>query len=249
MTSNAFVVGDSQPNGKTIWRSDAAYEQLLSIVPSGVLKIGDHWQSGFRMPVRQRSLDAEGAWGLGDLALHISYEPYPLYTYSAWRPRFFIVGGLSVPTGTATYETQNSILNSFGSGFWTPSLGLVLSKTFLSWDFFFVGEVKYQFSRTFQNETVKPGLIYSTKAGLGYAFSRFRTGASIGPTFEEEKFLKRSNSKGPAKLVWDSQIDISATISPLWSASLSYSDQTLLGPTKNVALERSIGGGFVYHGL
>lgn len=247
--SNSFVVGDVRRDGKSVWRSSSTNEQLTSLTSSFVYRIGDRWQTGLRIPFRQRRISSETSWGISDVSSTLVFEPWPLYTYSSWRPRFFMIGGMSFPTGTSTYETSDPRLNSYGSGFYSPSLSLIFSRNFIRWDYVIYGEARYQFSRKFDGQEVDPGWIFGGKIGGGYSFLKFRVGASAGPSYEQEKIFSETQSRQGEKLVWDTQLDFSYLITDRWSSSLSYNDQSLLGPARNVSLERSLALGLTYHGI
>lgn len=247
--SNSFIVGDVNSAGESIWRESASDEQLQTFSLSGGLKLSERWQWGAKLPVKQRHLSDESEKGLGDASLTLAFEPFPPYVYSEWLPRFFVSSTLTIPTGTSTYETREPLLKSFGSGFWGQSLGLLASRTWTSWDVFSAFDSRYQFSRSFENESVDPGWIFSGIVGAGWSYKKWRIGSSLGVSYELEKELKRSASTGPAKRVWDTGFEISYAFNDHLRSTLNYIDQTLVGPSKNVALERSLGFGLSIHGI
>lgn len=248
-SSNSFTVGDVEDDGQATWRRDSFNEQLFSLAPSFVYRWGDFWQTGLKASMQRRSLSESSHWGVGDSSLHISYEPFPLYTYSAWRPRFLMVGSLSMPTGRSSYDTTRELLKATGTGFWAPSLTFIFSKTLGDFDLLLSGEAKYQVERSFRYEKVRPGWIFNSKIGSGYSWSRFRFGITAGPTYEEKRRLLRSRVESPSKMLWDAQFDVSSLITSRVSAVLAYNDQTLLGPAWNVALERSLALSLILHGI
>jgi len=248
-TANAFTVGDVEENGQATWRKDSFNEQLFSLSPAFVYRWGDFWQTGFKTSMQRRALSERSHWGMGDSSLHLTYEPFPLYTYSVWRPRLLFVASLSIPSGRSSYDTTRELLKATGTGFWTPSLAIIASKNLNDFDFLVSGEAKYQIKRSFRYEKVEPGWIFSSKLGSGYSWSRFRFGVAIGPTYEEKRKMLRSRVESPSKMLWDTQFDVSSLLVDRVSATLSYNDQTLLGPAWNVALERSLALSLILHGI
>lgn len=246
---NAFVVGDSLPNGKALWKDDSFNEQELTLTPSLALKTSENWQVGARFPIKNRAYADESSWAPGDFSISAAWEPFPLYTYSYWRPRILMAASLLIPTGISTYETTQALLESSGSGFFTPGLSLIAAKTFEVWDFLLAVDLKKQFPRAFAYEDVEPGWIFSSQISAGYSIRSLRLGFSLAPSYEQSRKLKRAQTQGPSKLVWNTQFDVSYLLNPYWSTQLGYSDQTLMGPSFNVALERSLSLGIIYHGL
>lgn len=247
--SSAFAVADSESSGESRWRDDPFSDRSMTYTLSGVFRISDRFQSGLRTAFRERRLENRSHQAFGDSRFDISLEPFPPYTYQAWRPRFFLLGSLQIPTGSSTYEVQDPNLESTGSGFYTPGVGLLIQKTFDVWDYLIYGELKFQLSRDFDRDRIKPGKIYSGRAGIGYSFKVFRWGLSAGPSYEEKKEFVRGRSMQPTKMLWDADIDMSVRFSDEVSSSIAYADQTLIGPTWNARLERSLSWVFVYHGV
>lgn len=248
-SSMSFVVGESNADGESIWRDDALGEQMMSFVPSGVYRLSPYWQMGARVSLKQRSLFEESRWGLGDAQVNLSYEPFPLFTYHPWRPRLLLIGGLGIPLGKSPYEVNDSRLSSFSAGFFEPFIGALFARTFNPWDFLVSLETRFPWERGFERERVDPGMTMSAKLGAGYSTSWMRFGMMLGPAYQQKKSFKNSNRAQPEKLVWDFQVDLSRSFSETWSWTFAYQDQTLLGPAKNVQLERGASLGIQYHGL
>lgn len=246
--SAQFVVAESRSDGKTQWRRDALNERELIWSLSGVYRLGSRWQAGLQIPLMMRSISEVSDAGLGDLSLNVSFELFPPYLYSAWRPRAFLVGGLGLPTGPSSYEVENVRLESRGSGFFTPSLGLVLERGFRDWDFFAFAEAKRPLSRRFSSQRVSPGWSYAGKLGAGYSWRAFRWGLSLGPSYEGKKRFESGARQG-SKLVWDSEISMGFQIDDQISLTIAYLDQTLMGPAYNVHLRRSASLGLRVHGI
>ena len=247
--SNSFVVGEIEESNRVVWRESAFQERVFALSPSFVYRWDDFWQMGFRSVLKGRSYSENQSWGWGDSQVSMAYEPWPPYTYSKWTPRFFVAPSLLVPTGVSTYETDTPLLDATGNGFWSPGLAFIFSKDLSSFDFLLTSEARYQFSRSFRHESIEPGWIVSGKWGIAYHWKNFRWGLVSGPTYEETKTLHRAQATSPAKLVWDSDFEFSSRLSDLWSTTLSYSDQTLLGPAFHVDLQRAIALSVVYHGI
>lgn len=241
-----FVVGEVDQNGESVFYDEAMNERLMGVNLGGALRLHPQWQVGLKLPFRMRHFESQSRQDLGDIKAHLVFEPFPLYSYSPWRPKLFVFGAMTFPTGRSSYETQQVRLDSFGRGFYAPSLGFLLSKEWRRFDVFASGEWIYQIRRRFTAESVDPGSLFSAGVGGGYRLGSWRLGASVGPNYEQTKQFERANRKGPSKLVWDATAELSYNWSEHMSTSLAYLDQSLVGPARNVDMVRSFSLSFLY---
>jgi hypothetical protein len=218
----------------------------------GSRKWNDRWQSFLKGSLQRNSLGESHSTGSGDAEIGMSYEAFPLYTYHPWRPRVFLLASLIAPFGQSPYESDQPRLESKGLGHWTPKIGVMASRQWSAWDAFTFFEVQRPIPKTFERVgKVRPGWKWVGKLGGGYSIASWRMGVSYGPSFESKRSFQTgevTSHQGP-KQVWDSELSVSYRANDKWSASVSYSDQSLGGPAKNVAVERGLQMGFMIHGL
>jgi hypothetical protein len=88
---------------------------------------------------------------------------------------------------------------------------------------------------------LSPGWGGSGTVGGGYRFKDFRAGASLQSMYEDPVATSGSvESKGSAQRVVTSLASLTYTPVDQWSASISYSDQTLFGRPINTTLAQSV---------
>lgn len=244
--SSSFVVGEVDSDGESYFYDDPTNETLYGVNLSSALMFSHRFQAGVQIPFQWRTLGERSDEGVGDIKLNFAWEAFPLYSYSAWRPQVFVFAAMKFPTGKSTYESVEPRLDTFGKGFYTPSLGLLAMKSWKKWDVSLSGEWGVPLSRQFNSESVDPGFTYSAVVSGGYHLADFRLGWSLGPNYEEPSRFKRANVKSKAKLAWDSSVSFSYVQNDFWSYSLGYLDQTLLGPAQNARLTRSLSVAMTY---
>lgn len=255
------VVGDTPASGRTIFRVETDNEITYTSALSGGLLISDRWQAGASLSTGYRNLDRpsvqnSGA-GLGDLRAHLGYEILPVWTYSPWKPKGFVFAHLTAPTGKSTHDsTEAGGADAFGQGFWATGLGVVFVKTWTYWDASLSAQGQYSFPRTFESPReirVEPGFQASGQIGVGVSpwAGPFRVGLRAGPAWREggSSHLYGETTDGVYRLVWDATLETNFMIGDQISLAANYTDQTLLGPTKNTALSRSGGMSIQYRWL
>ena len=124
------------------------------------------------------------------------------------------------------------------------------TKHFGDWDAYAMPEVHYSFARSFQEDaggdtlTVSPGFGGSLELDLGFSIplgGNFRIGARLQPMLGASKRVSSNigETVSSYQLSWDSVLEVSYLIATEWSATASYTDQTLMGPAVNSTLSRS----------
>lgn len=247
------VVGDTPTSGGSTFRADDDTEESYLLGLSAGFLISDRWQAGASLSTGYRNLDRpsvknSGA-GIGDLKLHLGYEFLPVWTYSAWKPKGFVFAHLNAPTGKSTHDSSEAgAVDAFGQGFWSTGLGVVLVKSWRYWDASLSVQGQYSFPQSFDSPRpiyIEPGFQASGQVGAGVSpwAGPFRVGVRVGPAWRDggSSRLYGETNDGVYRLVWDAAAEINLMIGDTISLAANYTDQTLLGPTKNTALSRSGG--------
>lgn len=250
----AAVVGDTSSSGETRFRSGNDREESYLAGIAGGFLISDRWQMGANQTLGYRSLarpsvQSSGV-GLGDLRVHLGYEAFPLWTYSKWRPKGFVFVHANAPLGRSTHDSKKAgAADAFGSGFWSLGLGTIFVKSWTYWDAGISAQAQYSFPETFSEPReirVAPGAQASGHVGVGVSprAGPFRLGLRAGPAWRQGGSSKiyGETSSGVYRLVWDAVFEVSVMLGDQISLAANYTDQTILRPTRNTALNRA--GGF-----
>lgn len=236
---NEFVVG-RVGTGSAIFNDDFTEQRNLIANFSAAYSFHPRWQAGLSIPFQYRVNGDRSKEGPGDLRLNSAFEVLPLYEYSVWKPRVFVFATAVMPSGESAYNTRDPEIGSFGRGFYSLGGGFLLSKDWLKADAFLSQELLHSFKRSFAIEEVEPGMRSVTSLGAGYHFGNLRVGSSLGLEYEgERKFLKSGDRTGYS-LVWNLGADLTYRFTDLLASTLTYADQTLIGPARNTSLSRSL---------
>ncbi len=254
LVSRGAIIGDAPPQGIPIFRSSEDAEEIDTINLSGAYLLTEGLQIGTVVPLIRRSrevgTDLAAAQGIGDLALDIAYEFLPEFSYSPWKPKGFLFVQSTLPTSPSIYDANEPyLLDARSRGFLSISLGAALLKTLGNWDFLLSAELHRALSRTFQNAdgstlTLSPGWGGSTIVGIGLSpgGGAFRMGLSLSPIYEDAiRSQGEITSVSESQLVWNASLQFSYVLEGDWAVSAVYTDQTLVGPVKNVSLSRIFG--------
>ncbi|MCC7441255.1 MAG: hypothetical protein IT285_06470 [Bdellovibrionales bacterium] len=244
--SQSAVIGDAPSEGLAVFRAPGDDEWTRTLRVEGALLLSDRWQAGLWFPWVQRELRRPGAHsdasGAGDLRAHLGYEILPEWEYSAWRPRGFAFFQLTVPTGVSVYEaTAPGAVDATGRGFWALSAGTLLIKKGAAWDGWALPEARVILARKFSGASLGGGIGASLGFGAGRSFGAFRLGARVQPQWESSRAVTSSlgRSRTDRLWVWDTGLEASWMQNDALSWTASYVDQTLLGPARNTALNRT----------
>ena len=251
--SHGSIIGDAPAHGIPVFRSGADSEDLNVFNLAGAYRITDRTQVGLGIPIVARSRQTPtvetSASGLGDVILDLAYEALPDFTYSEWRPKGLVFLQATLPTGPSTYDSTLPFqIDARGRGFFTIGAGCAFLKNLANWDFLFNLEVHRSFRRTVTSQdggslTLSPSFGGTAMLGAGYSPSggRFRIGAGLSPIYEGAMDVSGGiQSTSEPQLSWGVSVQAGYLISDNWSATLAYTDQTLLGPAQNVSLSRSV---------
>ncbi|MBI3554827.1 MAG: serine protease spb1 [Deltaproteobacteria bacterium] len=251
--SQASVIGDAPAEGMPVFRSTNDSEVTQAFRLDGAYRISDRFQAGAVVPLirraRQLTAATAQAYGFGDITLNAGYEALPEWSYSAWKPHGFLFLQTTLPTSPSTYDSEAPFqIDARGRGFFQLGLGAAFLKGVGNWDFIASVEGHRSFARTFAASdggtlNLTPGWGATGLLGVGYSprAGIVRLGLSLSPVFEGPIDVRGEvNSTSADQLVWNTSAQVGVLISPEWSSALSYTDQTLLGPTRNVSLSRSV---------
>lgn len=239
------VIGSSSSDGESTFLNDQESDRSMSQQIYGGLRLFGEWQAGasFGWYGRERNVyeASESSMGLADTLMHLTYDPLPEWAISA---------SLLIPTAPNPYESRESLrTDSFGRGLWTPSISGVYRESWAPWDLHASSSLRFAVGRDFERPVlgeVSVESIWGLSAvmGAGYQWNlwRLRSGLSMGVHWDEgvqerDRFQVRSAGY---RMVWDVTADVSIPLPLETRLLMSYKDQTLMGPTQNSELARSI---------
>ena len=175
---------------------------------------------------------------MGDISLNMSYQPFK--SGGDW-PNPTISMGASLPTGRSPYAINRDTDLPTGSGFYSVSLGVNMSKSIDPAMVFGSIGCSHSFERDNLNENnggtilkgVKPGMGYSASIGLAYAISyalsmnvSFNYGYGMSSV---SHFSNAADSTSPAFSTGSLGLGIGYRVSPLTTLSFGLS----IGLTNN----------------
>lgn len=257
--SNSWIVGNTPESGPALFYTESAESSFTSAF-SGALALSDRFQAGASLPIVfrevERSQQEASSTGVGDLKLNLGYEFLPELYYSEWKPKGYLYLFSILPTGSSKNESLSFLHeDAFGKGFFSVGLGTLFLKQWKRWDAQLITEIRYSFPRTFQVRDVstryEPNFGGSALITTGYSFgsSGFRTALRAGPHIESPESYESELTSGERsyRMVWDAGLEATYSVTTEMMLGLSYNDQSLLGPTKNTDLSRSLALSFSYH--
>jgi hypothetical protein len=245
-TSYSFTeVAIDNVDSRGIWRKWDEHQMIQSFRIEGAHLISDRWQTGFALPLVQRSRMNEDFSGLGDISTTIGYEYLPDWDYNLIRPKGIGYIQLTLPTGKSRAESEVGGLDSRGNGFWALGLGTLLTKAVGKYDLFSSLEIHRSFSKSVSNSQIQgslvPGLGGNLGLGGGYNLQSIRIGGSLTWTYEDPIDVRgNTSSKGLPERHTTALLSASYMTSDEWAGTLSYSDQTLFGSPVNTSLGKSV---------
>jgi len=251
--SRAEVIGDAPANGRPVFRGAGTDEVTETYRFDVAATLSDRTQASVTIPFAEKSVNAgsasNGSSGIGDISLGFGYEAWPQWNYGAVAPRGFLFTQLNLPVAHSIYDFEaRGATDALGTGFYRLSLGALLLKGWKIWDVSLVPELHYSFARTFTDGGgsevhVAPGLGASTAASLGYNFAKLpvRIGLRFQPVWNQFRTIEMDGTRQRSndQWVWNTGLDVSYLLASEWSATGSYTDQTLFGPAANTTLSRT----------
>ncbi len=250
--SRSKVIGDAPEHGIPVFRKQNHNEITQTYKIDGAFVFNDDYQAGMSIPIVQRNVSnasfKEEETGFGDIKANLGYEFWPELSYSEIKPRGFVFMQITVPTGKSIYETSNRVgADAMGRGFYSLGIGTLLVKKWNVWDALIIPNIYYSFTRTFEktDETikVKPGFGGNVLFGIGYNFLDYRVGLRITPNYNQFKRIQSSvtgETISRYQMNIDTGLDFAYLFNQVYSLSISYTDQTILGPAVNTTLSRTV---------
>jgi hypothetical protein len=222
----------SSPISKQTLKMDAAHS------------FSDLFQAGlsFNLQSLQQSGQAGTSSLPGDAQLAVGFKLRSEGNGLKWDPQIISFFNLILPLGTSTYETTN-LLQQTGAGFYTPSMGILLTQTYYVWDATLSTEIHHSLKRTFSNsfgsQAVTPGFGEGASLGVGYNFRRLRLGGLV-TLFDESPAFIDNPAGQTGRTQWTSAGLTGSYLLPnLYAVSVNYTDQRWLGQPTNAVIGNS----------
>lgn len=263
--SNSHVVGHTLESGQAVFHNRRNVDSSAVLELAGAASLGENlfkpkfhqypkWQAHFTLPfsyrVRRLENNDRSHGGLSDISFGLAYEALEEQGLDSMLPRLWVYLDTTMPTGKSADEAQRGgdflMGSSHGRGFWSMTAGVFALKDFRV--------VKESFDASLlllhREDMARKGFIRkaltSVNAALGWNSSWARLSAGIGPSFENRALLQSGRDEtANALLRWDVFFLMAAQLSEDWNMNLSYLDQTLVGPTHNAELNRSLTLGLI----
>jgi hypothetical protein len=250
--TNTSVVGHTTQDNKAIFHADDNNESSRILKIIGSYQVSDFWQVGAGLPIVSRKINRPSrdaaTHGIGDVSLHTAYEFLPEFGYSEWKPRGFLFAQILFPTAPSIHK-KDVILSpesARGQGFTTLSTGFSFFKIKGNWDFQWMGQLDTPIAREFDlaNGSLKKhkGAGWSSLLAFGHspAGGDWRLGMGLAP--KSTGALRNDNGRilADSQFVWDTSFSLSYLYSFLWSINATYTDQTIMGPSRNAPLSRTV---------
>jgi len=240
-TSHAAVIGSSRSDGSSLFHRASNSETTETLTFSGAYALDPRWQIHGEVLLQHRARDLDSVHGkssgFGDVSAGGAFEAVEELYYSVWKPRVWLFTDLSAPTGRAASQSREGLRSDvFGRGAWAATLGIFALKTWRAFDVFLLGEHRRYF---LTREVTTPGPTTAFDIGVGYNVGDWRFGFSCGPLWDVR--VSADGATSTDSLVWNLGAQLSYAFGESWSMVASYNDQTLVGPTYNSPLLRSVG--------
>lgn len=245
-TSYSFTeVAIDNVDSRGIWRKWDEHQQVQTFRLEGAHIVSDRWQTGFTLPIVQRSRMNQNYSGLGDVSASLGYEYLPDWDYNPIRPKGIGYLQFTLPTGKSRAESEVGGLDSRGNGFWAVGLGTLLTKAIGRYDVFSSLEVHRSFAKGVSNSqiqgTLEPGFGGNFGIGGGYNLSSLRFGGSVTWTYEDPIDIRgNTSSNGLPERYATAVVSTSYLASDEWAGTLIYSDQTIFGTPVNTSLGKTV---------
>lgn len=176
---------------------------------------------------------------LTDTLVGYNYEILPEYSFSYWKPNVYLSALVNLPTGRSIYD-NNSLgeaagvtgHNQYGIG-----LGITLKKVYYPLTLSFQAKT-IELIGTSINSTQVSGFYDSSLSLIGsFAFQNFTTSLGLSYNDLSTRTVNTINSAGAnnTTVLFSVQTPLKDSV----FLGLSYSDQTLLGRSKNTLLNRN----------
>lgn len=214
-----------------------ALTDRLQVAASGVFVVNTH----------ETLTTKEKTSSPGDASLQFSYEFLPEKEFSWVKPRGFLTISQVIPIGKSIHNSKKILQSdNMSKGFHHTLLGVALVKNRAPFDFQFVQQIVYYYPRKFTVQLgtyqvkPRPGLRSSINAGHSFKLIPIRLGLGLSFLYDGKKKIESPEFvDNENKYFWSTSIGLSYFLNS-YSFSLSYADETVIGPVKNSTLSRSL---------
>jgi hypothetical protein len=243
--SAASVVGESTNQGDAVFFHDEESNRSVSQSFFAAYRIHHEWSLGLTSgwtSREKRFFDRkESSLSPTDTYLSLTHE------IDAW---WSLTASLLIPTAKSALESGRAMQSDAeGRGLWTPSLSVRHQDNKNFFDYSASLAVRWSAPGSFENPqrgqvSVEPAAGFSAQTGGGYQWkwASLRTGVSVA-VHGDQGWIERDRfqtTRLKSKWVWDLSLEASAPLSDSFLLAAAYTDQTLLGPTQNASLSRSL---------
>lgn len=233
------TVAEADPQGAIQNRAADDIETRHGLRLDAATLLSDRWQLGVNVPLVARYRDRTGvaaqSFGVGDVGASIAWEMLPEWTYSRWRPKGLVFGGVSLATGQGPFASEALYkIDATGRGYSTAFVGFLIHKGWRVLDMALLSEAHLPLGGpidlTDGEVQLHPGWGATASLALGVNWGNFRLGTAV--TWNREAGRRTTGlieSSGAATFAWPVTLQASYLLSEAWSLSALYSDGTLLG--------------------
>jgi len=243
----ADSVGRVYDNGDfRVWNGDKHRDvKSLSLNLSGSFLSRHQWFAAmsFLEGEYSDSSISQSSKNLSDTLLGYTFEALPEYRFSYWKPVVYLSALINVPTGKSTYETLDlgEGAGVTGHNQWGLGVGMTLKKVYFPLSLTLQMKSLRIFPETFGSVRVS-GFYDNSIALLGnYSLGIQDLSINGGVTTSQTTEKEISTTAGSSGKIEKTAVlfGIQKVFTDDWSGGLNYSDETLLGDSKNTLLNRS----------
>ena len=226
-----------------VWRDRTAYEKVQNLKLDFSHIFYDRYQAGFSTQFSKKTYFENSSSGIGDSTAFIAYEAVTNWDFHLYKPKVFIYSSLGMPTAKSTFEsTEEDFLDSRGRGFWSLTLGSLLSKNIFQYDLLLDLAIHKEFEKnvTIENSSTRlePGYGASLSLGGGYNYKDYRFGILANWTYEDP--IQSTTSFNQTEKALQRQGSLSLIVSRYfvgdWTLAASIASQKIIGSPSNVSL-------------
>ncbi len=237
-----FVWPDSKTRDVAITQISAA----MSLNSRLQLLLTSSWQSS-----NYRSNDfQQSAADMMDTVLGVTFDVWPEYTFSYYKPNVYVTVFANVPTGRSVFEGQTGPENIAvtGHGQWGAGVGLTLQKSLAPWSVMMQMKSLHLLSESWSQSQVDGFYDSSFQMLVGYSLPFWDLNLNFAVTQLELSSrtveIKSTGTSVSVKSPNSRSTLLGFGLSRMFGESvnlaLNFSDQTLLGKPKNTLLAQGV---------
>jgi hypothetical protein len=257
--SNATVLGDSNVEANTYFRTAAETESLRTFNISYSQLFADYWQWGVATPLVSKSRFLNRQWqsdeGLGDVTFTVGYKVIPEFRRNWLLTKGYLYSSFKMANAPSLFTTTRSdLLDTRGSGHETFAIGFMGMKRNKIGITNMQVQLSYRPGKSFagnqgiQNEDVSTDSSLDTLISLSQSLP-FIWGANFDIGLSRREIANRAIStfigEDQRALVHTTSLGLSYSYGDDYDLTFTYNDDFLVGPSLNNILTRSIAFGVV----